>query len=70
MLPGDTHKIKPVVTQTDKDIYEYMDYLENTGAFSQRWLDIERAWAGQQAPGTVAHIVFCIRTIKDENGEE
>lgn len=65
MKPGDTGEIRPAVTPDECAVTKYLAYLESTGAFSERWLEVERSWASQQAPGVVSHIVTCIETILD-----
>lgn len=66
VTPGDTQRVKVTqVTDNGRAIEEYINYLYSLGCFSSGWLDIERAWSAQQAPGIVAHILHCINTVRE-----
>ena len=55
MVPGGLNK-------EAKTFQEYREYLESIG-YPTNLLDVECAWARQQAPGTVAHLLECVKTI-------
>jgi len=66
----ETQRVRPpMVTKDAQAIEEYHVYLSKIG-YPANLLEIERAWAAQQLPGTVRHVLECVKKIEEWRDKE